>query len=63
MLRVSTFLRIGRTVVRRVPYVQRCGIAFVAGGLIDTYLPANVGSAKPLACVQPMILIAVNPSR
>ena len=59
----ETFLRIGRTIVPRLPHVQRCGIVFVAAESIDTYSPANLGSAKPLACVQPMMLIAVSPFR
>ena len=42
-----------------MPHVLRCGTAFVVGGLIVTYLLANVGSAKPLTCVHPMMLIAV----
>ena len=63
MLKVSTFLRIGRTAVQELPYVQRCGIAFVAGGLTDTYSLAKGGSAKPLACFRPMIPIAVSAFR
>jgi hypothetical protein len=54
---------VGRTVVQELPYVERCGTAFVAGGLTDTYSPAKVGSAKPLACFRPMIPIAVSASR
>jgi hypothetical protein len=47
---------------QKLPYVQRCGIPFVAGALIDTYSQANAGSATALACFRRTIPIAVSAS-